>query len=360
MKNSCVIFMDKTKLGVIIPVYNTPIDLLKKCINSVINSKFVDFKLIIINSGTSKKNDDYLNDLQHKFPNLCCVYKINNKGASYSRNYAIKRIDTEYVTFVDSDDLISDNFFESAIDLFNEDKDVELVIGKVGHLLNNNKTSTSKNKVIETRSQKTLLLDYLVSGKNIHQVSEFSDFLVGRVYPKIIKRELLQKNLFSESLVIHEDNLQSFKLISMAKKIILVPEIWYQYEFNEKSVTHDINFSFEQRRQLLYNEIFFTKNMIHEVRESEYNISNEALGVRIVNGIINYLSIIDATSPKCFSDVTRLLKSGLLEKIPNSAFYKEMSDLSFKQKIILKASNKTRFILIWFYVFLKFLKNLFK
>ena len=49
-------------IDVIIPVYNTPLDDLKRCLNSVLNQTFNDFKVYIIDDGSNDETKQFLDD----------------------------------------------------------------------------------------------------------------------------------------------------------------------------------------------------------------------------------------------------------------------------------------------------------
>lgn len=92
-------------LTIITPIYNTPIDFLKECIQSVKDSN-IDFPYehLLINDGSSEISlINYLEDLEDE--NIR-VLNINNNGVSYARNYGIKNSLSKYILCLDSDDVL--------------------------------------------------------------------------------------------------------------------------------------------------------------------------------------------------------------------------------------------------------------
>ncbi len=88
-------------VSVIIPVYNRT-NFLQRAIKSVLNQKYKNFELIII--------DDYSNEnveeLVKRFNDSRIIFLKNkvNKGVSYSRNKGINNSKYNFIAFLDSDD----------------------------------------------------------------------------------------------------------------------------------------------------------------------------------------------------------------------------------------------------------------
>lgn len=86
-------------IDVIIPVYNRQ-ELLIRAINSVLNQTYSNYKLIIVDDGSTDKTKEMIAE---KFPNIEYFYQTN-KGVSSARNLGIRNSDSELIAFLDSDD----------------------------------------------------------------------------------------------------------------------------------------------------------------------------------------------------------------------------------------------------------------
>ena len=93
------------KISVIVPVYKVE-RYLDICLDSIINQTFEDFEIICVNDGSP---DNCINILRQyaKFDSRIKIYSQKNKGLSAARNTGLKYALGEYITFVDSDDLLS-------------------------------------------------------------------------------------------------------------------------------------------------------------------------------------------------------------------------------------------------------------
>ena len=98
------------KISVIIPVYNVE-KYLSRCLDSIINQTLSDIEIICINDGSSDNSAEIL-ELYSKNDNRIKIITQENKGLSIARNTGLSEAKGEYVSFIDSDDWISPNFFE--------------------------------------------------------------------------------------------------------------------------------------------------------------------------------------------------------------------------------------------------------
>ena len=106
-------------VSVIIPIYNAE-QHLEKCIESVINQKFNDFELLLINDGSTDSSgkicDNYV-----KRDHRIKVFHKENGGVSTARNLGIEKARGEWVTFIDADDKIESNYFDIITDVSDAD-----------------------------------------------------------------------------------------------------------------------------------------------------------------------------------------------------------------------------------------------
>ncbi|MBQ8131655.1 MAG: glycosyltransferase family 2 protein, partial [Bacilli bacterium] len=114
-------------IDIIIPVYNTPYADLERCLKSIENQTYKDYKVYIIDDGSKdsvkKQLDSYVSGKKNYF-----VKHIANAGVSNARNLGIESSNSKYLTFVDADDTIEPNFLSEAINLI-EDNNLDLIIG---------------------------------------------------------------------------------------------------------------------------------------------------------------------------------------------------------------------------------------
>lgn len=96
------------KISVIVPIYNVE-RYLSECINSILRQTFSDFECILVNDGSTDICGEICNNYQ-KIDNRIQIIHQSNKGVSAARNIGINIAKGEYITFIDSDDIIHHSY----------------------------------------------------------------------------------------------------------------------------------------------------------------------------------------------------------------------------------------------------------
>jgi len=99
--------MNKIDISIILPNYNSE-KTIEKTINSIKKQTYKNWKLIIVDDNSNQLTQKILNKFKkHK---KIKIYKLKkNMRAGYCRNYAIKKSNSNYLAFIDSDDLWKKN-----------------------------------------------------------------------------------------------------------------------------------------------------------------------------------------------------------------------------------------------------------
>lgn len=107
--------MSKVKVSVLMAVFNTPFELVKRAIDSVIKQDFQDFELLVIDDGSSV--DLSLNLIQYcsDFEEKVSYIRSQNKGQSFAINRAVHFAKGEYITIIDADDEYKPNHLSSCL-----------------------------------------------------------------------------------------------------------------------------------------------------------------------------------------------------------------------------------------------------
>ena len=95
--------LNQVSVDIVLPNYNSAL-YVSETINSVINQTFKNWKLIIVdgnsNIETRKILENYINH-----PNINIIWLKKNKKTGFCRNYAIRNSKSDYIAFIDSDDI---------------------------------------------------------------------------------------------------------------------------------------------------------------------------------------------------------------------------------------------------------------
>ena len=223
--------MNEPLISVIVPVYNTK-KYLYRCFESIKNQSYKNLEIIIINDGSS----DGSNILCEKFQQQDERVKIinqENQGLSAARNAGLKICKGDFVTFIDSDDAIENNFIEYLLNLAQKNNsDIAICAHKE---IKNERVVRDFGKGFSKKSynQEECLKDMLNE----------AGFMVS-AWGKLYKKELF-KNIYFPVGKLHEDLGTTYKLILKANKIAYGPESKYLYYQHHNSI---INSGFSRKK----------------------------------------------------------------------------------------------------------------
>ena len=101
---------DKLSVSVIVPVFKVE-DYLGRCIYSVVNQTYSNLQIILIDDGSPDDCALMCDEWAEKDDRITVIHKLNG-GQAEARNYGLQIVCGEYISFIDSDDYISDDFIE--------------------------------------------------------------------------------------------------------------------------------------------------------------------------------------------------------------------------------------------------------
>lgn len=93
------------KLSVVIPAYNAQ-KFISRCISTVLASDLKELQVIAVDDGSTDETQKILNWYEQIYPDFFKKIFKGNGGAAEARNYGINQAEGQYITFIDSDDMI--------------------------------------------------------------------------------------------------------------------------------------------------------------------------------------------------------------------------------------------------------------
>lgn len=219
-----------SKISVIVPVYNPPLEMFKRCVNSLV-TQTGDYEFIFVNDGsTDNWIEEYLSNLS-KSENRILYINQHNKGVSAARNNGIASSKGEYIMFVDSDDIMLANSLDYSYSIIKKNNADIVLLGNI-----NNKESNGK--IHKTLNQSEV--EDLIHGIIILDNKKFSEIGINVDAPwaKIFSKNLILKNSikFNEKISRSEDAIFDMQCYLCANKILIDNTPVYSYESNPNSI----------------------------------------------------------------------------------------------------------------------------
>ena len=212
----------KPLISVIVPVYNVE-QYLDKCLDSIINQTYTNLEILLIDDGSPDNCPRKCDEWAEKDSRIRVIHKENG-GLSSARNTGLDNCTGKYVGFIDSDDWIDLNFFQTLYDnLEKEDADISVVgVWKVYEDGMKSQTEKFSKKVF-------------IGNEALHNFLYFKNNLAGGVTDKIFKIELFDGVRFPLGLIA-EDRYVHAVIYSRVKKLIFDPIPMYYYLTRENSI----------------------------------------------------------------------------------------------------------------------------
>ena len=228
--------MNNPLVSVIIPMYNTGASCLE-LLSVLEKSTYKNIEIICIDDGSVDDSFDVIKKYAAKWRNVI-LRKQKNAGASSARNTGLKLAKGEWISFIDSDDLVDRTFIEKLISTYDENT----ILANTALLYNRIANGTSAldfMKKIRSRKKRESIKEYIA----------YSMLQDGRLYGvinKLFRRDIIAENdiCFDTSLDFAEDTKFVFDYINAAIKyyprnaiIKSIYEPLYIYNFGTETST---------------------------------------------------------------------------------------------------------------------------
>lgn len=230
-------------ISIIVPIYNGE-QYLPYCLESILKQKYHNFEVILVNDGSIDSSEAICRQYVNRDDRFRYVQKEHG-GASSARNYGLELVKGEYVTFIDADDWVEENYLELLHQSLKEnnadisvstykkfDVDTNLFYLHAFQINESNQVFTQK-ELVEKLPQ-------------LERITESFEIIGG----KLVKKSLLLGIQFNERTQLSENMEFWFKLYLLSNRIAFVNKEIYNFRLQDS----------EARK--LYN----AKNYVDDIR----------------------------------------------------------------------------------------------
>lgn len=183
---------DEKLVSIIIPIYNVEI-YLKKCIDTVIKQTYKNIEIILVDDGSPDGCAQICDDYKKKDSRIKVIHKTNG-GLSDARNAGIVEATGQYITFIDSDDYVTNNYVEVLLELINRgNADISIA----------NRYDLKNGEIIVNDYYKPMKND----GCSSEQIFQHfcNDTLPHEAWAKMYKKEIFESSKYTKGLKVYED-----------------------------------------------------------------------------------------------------------------------------------------------------------
>lgn len=203
-------------VSIIVPVYNVE-KYIENCISSIENQTFTNFELILVDDGSPDNSGKICDEYKAKDDRIVVLHQKNG-GQANARNHALDVCHGDYVTFLDSDDYLHQDYLKHILDIAKKyDADIVQCDYLQGQSLQF--PQCNRKERIEEYNNHSI---FLSSKANII------------VWGKLYKRDIVLKNRIKEGKF-YEDDFTTWKWYYNSQKIVLTNLQLYYYTDNPQS-----------------------------------------------------------------------------------------------------------------------------
>ncbi len=118
----------KPLISIVIPVYNIGREYLAKCIDSILNQKYDNFEICLVDdASTNEETIETLREYEEKDKRVRVKYRKQNGHISNASNDGIKMAKGEFISLVDDDDELTEDALYSVVYELNKNKKLDFI-----------------------------------------------------------------------------------------------------------------------------------------------------------------------------------------------------------------------------------------
>ncbi len=205
-------------ISVIVPVYNVA-KYLPRCIESILRQTYPHFELILVDDGSPDKSGKICDKYAQKDARIRVIHKENG-GVSSARNAGLDVAQGEYISFIDSDDWVREDYLEKLLAPMLK-YDVQMVVGGI----------ETRNFLIGRNDMQEGMLDF--DNLNYQEAEEFFIGQGGSRGPvcKLLVTEIISNNAlrFDGNTSWGEDACFIFEYLKLCQRIYKLHDSLYYY-----------------------------------------------------------------------------------------------------------------------------------
>ena len=213
-------------VSVIVPAYNAA-SYLRECLDSALAQTCHDIEVIVVDDGSTDSTPEIIAEYELRDPRVRHICQ-SNKGPSEARNAAIMTAEGDWITFLDSDDLLAPDCVEVLVTVA-DSTGCGLVYAGWSRL-----TDPSGFSEIKSRKGHVRIMP---AEEVVSDVLYQTSFLVPAPWAKLYRRELFDAVHFRQGIT-YEDLDMFYELAFAAGRVAVTDTPVYYYRDNPTSITN--------------------------------------------------------------------------------------------------------------------------
>lgn len=220
------------KVSIVMPAYNAA-KTIRNSIDTVLLQTYKNWELIIVDDGSTDETRQIVNDYANK--NIVYLQQ-ENRGPAAARNKGIAKATGEYITFMDSDDELHEEYIKILVDLLEQNSaDISMCeYRKITITEAENLNKQIKEKLPEGKLE-------IFSPEECIQRMFYKNKVMPYPFLKLFKRSVIGEVKFPYGIKLGEDLEFNLGVFKRSKKIVYVDLPLYFHITNYDGITHNLN-----------------------------------------------------------------------------------------------------------------------
>lgn len=211
-------------ISVVIPVYNVE-QYLPKCIESIMNQTYKNLEIILVNDGSTDGSQKICEEYK-SIDNRIKIINKENGGLSDARNVGIDNSSGNYITFIDSDDYIDDDYVYTLYkSLISYNADMSIASHKIIY----------PKRIIDKATDEK----FCANSKKVLEKILYDEGIDLSAWGKLYKKSLFNNIKFPKGRLF-EDSATTYRLIDESKKIAVNSKSVYNYVIRKNSISNEM------------------------------------------------------------------------------------------------------------------------
>ena len=229
--------MNNELISIIVPIYNTE-KYLHQCLDSILNQTYANFEVLLVNDGSTDSSGIICQEYVERDSRFR-YFEKDNGGVASARNLGLEHSEGTYITFIDSDDWVEQNYLDVLYTALKEN-DTDVAISTYKRFaqdgvfyLRSYSREDDEFLNLGTRSRDSFLEILPRLGELDHSFYSISS--------KLIKRKIVGNLLFDEQVSYAEDLNFFFHLYLGVESVVYVRDYTYIYRTHDASTSQNVN-----------------------------------------------------------------------------------------------------------------------
>ena len=219
-------------ISILVPVYNIE-RYIGLCLESIIKQTYSNLEIIVVDDGSTDRSGEIC-DLYAKKDSRIKVIHTKNGGLVTARKTAMQIATGEYIGYVDGDDYVGEDFYQTLLTAIIETDSDSVVAGFSRELFGKTVriTNAATCGVYEEKKLETFYSSMIACGKFFrHGITTY-------LWNKLFKKEIIKESQLSvdEHITIGEDGAAVYPALLKCKRICVIDNCSYHYRQREDSM----------------------------------------------------------------------------------------------------------------------------